>query len=57
MIDWLLLGTLLVIVGLHWLFELLPGRDHRMWLPELSLEPAPAPRAPARPAARRPWTP
>jgi len=56
MIDWLLLGTLLVIVILHWLFELLPGRDHRMWLPELSLEPAPAPRAAARPGARNPWT-
>ncbi|WP_243358523.1 hypothetical protein [Fundidesulfovibrio terrae] len=40
MIDWILIGTLLAIVGLHWLFELIPGRARGMWCSELSLEPA-----------------
>ena len=50
MIDWLLIATLSAIVGLHWLFELIPGRARSMWCSELSLEPAaldrpsPAPR-------------
>jgi hypothetical protein len=41
MIDWILIGTLLAIVGLHWLFELIPGRARCMWCSELSLEPVP----------------
>jgi len=41
MIDWILIGTLLAIVGLHWLFELIPGRASCMWCSELSLEPVP----------------
>ncbi len=52
MIDWLLVATLLAIVALHWLFELLPGRDRSMWCSELSLEPLPAHRAPRRRRAR-----
>lgn len=38
--DWVLITTLLAIVGLHWLFELFPGRSRNMWCSELSLEPA-----------------
>jgi len=52
MIDWLLIGTLLAIVGLHWLFELIPGRDSGMWCSELSLEPATIDRS-RRPPRRR----
>ena len=44
MIDWILIGTLLAIVGLHWLFELIPGRARCMWCSELSLEPVPVER-------------
>lgn len=40
MLDWVLIATLLAIVALHWLFELLPGRERGMWCAELSLEPA-----------------
>jgi len=39
MIDWILPCALLAIVGLHWLFEILPGREPTMWCSELSLEP------------------
>jgi len=37
-IDWLLIATLAGIVGLHWLFQLLPGKERNMWCSELSLE-------------------
>ena len=47
MIDWLLIGTLLAAVGVHWLIELIPGRERSMWCAELSLEPAPE-RRPSR---------
>lgn len=49
MIDWLLILTLLAIVGLHWLVELLPGRNPAMWCAELSLEPARVTAQPNRP--------
>ncbi len=39
MIDWILPCTLLAIVLLHWLFEILPGKERNMWCSELSLEP------------------
>ncbi|MFZ5425777.1 MAG: hypothetical protein ACOZEN_02280 [Thermodesulfobacteriota bacterium] len=47
MIDWLLIGTLLAAVAVHWIIELLPGRERSMWCAELSLEPA-AERRPAK---------
>lgn len=40
MIDWILIGTLLAAVAVHWLIELIPGRERSMWCSELSLEPA-----------------
>ena len=39
MSDWLLIATLAATVALHWLFELLPGKNHAMWCAELSLDP------------------
>lgn len=50
MIDWLLIGTLLALVGLYWLVELLPGRDPAVWFSELSLDPVRVPVQPRRPA-------
>jgi len=47
MIDWILIVTLLAAVAVHWIIELIPGRDRCMWFSELSLEPV---------AERRPMT-